>query len=72
MMMRYKNLRDFIALLKNRGELKRISQEIDPYLEMTEISEPHFACGRTGIIVENRKDLICRCCAIYSVRQSSI
>ena len=34
--MKYKDLRDFLALLESKGELKRISQEIDPYLEMTE------------------------------------
>ena len=39
--MKYKDLRDFIALLESKGELKRIHQEIDPYLEMTEI------CDRT-------------------------
>lgn len=49
-MIRYKNLRDFIALLEERGELKRISQEIDPYLEMTEILDRTLR-GVTGIIV---------------------
>ena len=37
--MAYKNLRDFLELLESRGELKRITQEIDPYLEITEISD---------------------------------
>ena len=37
--MRYSDLREFIAFLEQRGELVRISQEIDPNLEMTEISE---------------------------------
>ena len=37
--MKYRDLRDFIRLLEERGQLKRISQEIDPYLEMTEIAD---------------------------------
>jgi len=37
--MKYKDLRDFIDLLEKKGELKRITQEIDPYLEMTEIAD---------------------------------
>ena len=37
--MKYKDLRDFINLLEKKGELKRITQEIDPYLEMTEIKQ---------------------------------
>jgi 4-hydroxy-3-polyprenylbenzoate decarboxylase len=39
--MKYKDLRDFIAQLEKKGELKRITQEVDPVLEMTEI------CDRT-------------------------
>ena len=39
--MKYADLRDFISFLESRGELKRISAEVDPYLEMTEI------CDRT-------------------------
>ena len=37
--MAYKNLRDFLELLESRGDLKRITQEIDPYLDITEISD---------------------------------
>lgn len=54
-MMRYKNLRDFIALLEERGELKRISQEIDPYLEMTEISDRTLRAGGPALLFENPK-----------------
>ena len=39
--MKYADLRDFISTLESRGELKRISAEVDPNLEMTEI------CDRT-------------------------
>jgi len=38
---KYKDLRDFIAQLESMGELKRISAEVDPNLEITEI------CDRT-------------------------
>ena len=37
--MKYSDLRDFIAFLEKRGELKRISAEVDPNLEMTEICD---------------------------------
>ena len=47
--MAFKDLRDFIDLLEQEGELKRIQTEVDPYLEVTEISialydvvVPHF------------------------------
>ena len=37
--MKYHDLRDFIQQLEQMGELKRISTEVDPYLEMTEIAD---------------------------------
>ncbi|MDR2901393.1 MAG: menaquinone biosynthesis decarboxylase [Treponema sp.] len=37
--MAYKNLQDFIAALEEKGELKRISVEVDPILEITEIAD---------------------------------
>ncbi|HHB93434.1 MAG TPA: 4-hydroxy-3-polyprenylbenzoate decarboxylase [Thioploca sp.] len=37
--MQYRDLRDFITKLEEFGELKRIKLTIDPYLEMTEISD---------------------------------
>ncbi|MDO8586591.1 MAG: UbiD family decarboxylase, partial [Armatimonadota bacterium] len=35
----YKDLRDFIARLEREGELKRITQPVDPVLEITEIAD---------------------------------
>ena len=35
--MKYADLRDFLAQLERRGLLKRITAEVDPHLEMTEI-----------------------------------
>jgi 4-hydroxy-3-polyprenylbenzoate decarboxylase len=37
--MAYKNLREFIKLLENKGLLMRISAEVDPILEITEITD---------------------------------
>lgn len=37
--MKFKDLRDFIDHLEKEGELKRISQKVDPYLEITEICD---------------------------------
>ncbi|PJG85558.1 4-hydroxy-3-polyprenylbenzoate decarboxylase [Conservatibacter flavescens] len=53
--MKYKNLRDFLELLEQQGELKRIKQEIDPYLEMTEISDRTLRAGGPALLFENPK-----------------
>ena len=53
--MKYKDLRDFIALLEQKGELKRISQQIDPYLEMTEICDRTLKAGGPALLFENPK-----------------
>lgn len=42
--MKYNDLRDFLTLLEQQGELKRITLPVDPHLEITEIAGPHFAC----------------------------
>lgn len=53
--MKYKDLRDFIALLESRGELKRISTEVDPYLEITEICDRTLRAGGPALLFENPK-----------------
>ena len=53
--MKYKNLRDFLEMLESRGELKRITQEIDPYLEITEISDRTLRAGGPALLFENPK-----------------
>ncbi|MDH5446851.1 MAG: 4-hydroxy-3-polyprenylbenzoate decarboxylase, partial [Gammaproteobacteria bacterium] len=53
--MKYKDLRDFIAQLENKGELKRISQEIDPNLEMTEVCDRTLRAGGPALLFENPK-----------------
>jgi 4-hydroxy-3-polyprenylbenzoate decarboxylase len=37
--LKYKDLREFIAVLESSGELKRIDQPVSPHLEMTEICD---------------------------------
>ncbi|MBZ0105988.1 MAG: 4-hydroxy-3-polyprenylbenzoate decarboxylase [Sulfuricella denitrificans] len=53
--MKYKDLRDFIAQLEQQGELKRISTEIDPRLEMTEICDRVLRAEGPAILFENAK-----------------
>ena len=53
--MKYRDLRDFIQQLEQRGELKRLDQEIDPYLEMTEICDRTLRAGGPAISFENPK-----------------
>ncbi len=53
--MKYKDLRDFIAQLEKKGELKRITQEIDPVLEMTEICDRTLKQGGPALLFENPK-----------------
>lgn len=52
---KYKDLRDFIQMLEARGELKRIKQEIDPNLEMTEIADRTLRAGGPALLFENPK-----------------
>lgn len=51
--MKYTDLREFIQFLEQRGELKRISVEIDPYLEMTEICDRTLRAGGPALLFEN-------------------
>ena len=51
--MKYTDLREFIQFLEQRGELKRISAEIDPYLEMTEICDRTLRAGGPALLFEN-------------------
>ncbi len=51
----YRDLRDFIAQLEKVGELKRISVEVDPKLEMTEIADRVLRAGGPALLFENPK-----------------
>lgn len=53
--MSYKDLREFIQALEQAGELKRIKTEVDPYLEITEISDRTLRAGGPALLFENPK-----------------
>ncbi|WP_461516972.1 4-hydroxy-3-polyprenylbenzoate decarboxylase [Porticoccus sp.] len=53
--MKHSDLREFIDFLEQRGELKRISAEVDPYLEMTEICDRTLRAGGPALLFENPK-----------------
>ena len=53
--MSFRDLRDFIKLLENEGELIRIHSEVDPYLEVTEISDRTLRQGGPALLFENLK-----------------
>jgi len=52
---KYTDLRDFIAALEQRGELVRVSAEVDPALEMTEIADRTLRAGGPALLFENPK-----------------
>jgi len=49
---RYRDLRDFISGLEARGELVRIREEVDPYLEMTEIADRTLRARGPALLFE--------------------
>ena len=51
----YRDLRDFIAQLEQRGELRRIAVEVDPHLEMTEIADRVLRAGGPALLFEKPK-----------------
>ena len=53
--MSFKDLREFISLLEQEGELKRITDEIDPNLEITEIADRCLRNGGPALLFENPK-----------------
>ena len=52
---KYKDLREFIAELEQRGDLVRITTEVDPNLEMTEIADRTLRAGGPALLFENPK-----------------
>ena len=55
MTIQHSNLREFIKFLEERGELKRITVEVDPVLEMTEICDRTLRAGGPALLFENPK-----------------
>jgi len=50
-----RDLRAWIALLEREGELRRVSAEVDPYLEITEITDRTVKSGGPALLFENVK-----------------
>lgn len=55
MTIKCQDLREFIRVLEQRGQLRRISREIDPKLEMTEICDRVLRAGGPALLFENAK-----------------
>jgi len=53
--MRYADLRDFLAQLEAAGELRRVTAEVSPRLEMTEICDRTLKRGGPAILFERPK-----------------
>lgn len=53
--MKYRDLRDFLQQLEQRGELKRIALSVDPKLEMTEICDRTLRRQGPALLFENPK-----------------
>ena len=51
--MKHADLREFIAFLEQRGELRRITQPVNPVLEMTEICDRTLRRGGPALLFEN-------------------
>jgi 4-hydroxy-3-polyprenylbenzoate decarboxylase len=50
--MAYRDLREFIAALEKHGELKRVSVEVDPKLEITEFADRSVKSGGPAFLFE--------------------
>jgi 4-hydroxy-3-polyprenylbenzoate decarboxylase len=51
----YRDLREFIARLEKAGELRRISAEVDPVLQITEITDRVSKAGGPALLFEKPK-----------------
>ncbi len=53
--MPYRDLRDFLQLLEQKNQLKRVSLEVDPYLEITEICDRTLKAQGPALLFEHPK-----------------
>jgi 4-hydroxy-3-polyprenylbenzoate decarboxylase len=51
----YRDLREFIKRLEKEGELKRITADVDPVLEITEITQRVTRAGGPALLFEKPK-----------------
>ena len=57
--MAYRDLREFVKKLEKEGELKRIGAEVDPVLEITEITDRVTRAGGPALLFEKPKGSRC-------------
>ena len=50
-----RDLREWIALLEREGELVRVTAEVDPHLEVTEIVDRTVKAGGPALLFEHPK-----------------
>ena len=53
--MAYRDLHDFVRTLEKKGELRRISAEVDPILEITDITDRTVKAGGPALLFERPK-----------------
>ena len=53
--MAYKDLQDFLRLLEKKGELARLRPELDPYLEIAEVTDRVSKAVGPALFFENPK-----------------
>ena len=51
--MKYKDLRDFVAMLERRGQLQRVAEPVSPRLEMTALADRVLRAGGPALWFEN-------------------
>src|ERR1051325_7443626 len=51
--MAYRDLRHFIEVLEQQGELKRIQEPVSPYLEITEVADRVMKTEGPALLFEN-------------------
>ena len=53
--MKYKDLREFLSALEKHGQLKKITQPVDPFLEITEICDRTLKAAGPALLFEHPK-----------------
>ena len=53
--MAYRDLRAFLTKLEKEGELRRVSAEVDPILEITEVTDRIVKAGGPALLFERPK-----------------
>jgi len=51
--MKYRDLRDFMAQLESRGELRKLAEPVSPVLEMTAIGDKLLRAGGPAVLCQN-------------------